>query len=51
MKLQKLNVVYRVEDPERIQQLKAEGFKEVKAKAKADLNAKDTNPDKDGKDK
>lgn len=44
MKLQKDNVIYRVEEEE-IQYLKSKGFKEVKAKAKADLT-----PKKDGKD-
>ena len=41
MKLQKQNVVYRVEDPAKIQELKAQGFKEVKAKTKADLTPKE----------
>lgn len=45
MKLQKDNVIYRVEKEEEIQYLKSKGFKEVKAKAKADLT-----PKKDGKD-
>lgn len=41
MKLQKGNVIYRVEEAEEIQYLKSKGFKEVKAKAKADLTPKD----------
>lgn len=32
MKLQKENVIYRVEDPKEIEYLKARGFKEVKPK-------------------
>ena len=32
MKLQKLNVIYTVEDPQEIQYLKSIGFKEVKEK-------------------
>lgn len=46
MKLQKQNVVYRVEDPEKIQQLKAQGFKEVREKVKM----KGMNPNKNEKD-
>lgn len=37
MKLKKQNVSYRTENPEEIQALKAQGFKEVKAKSKLDL--------------
>lgn len=40
MKLQKQNVIYRTDKPEEIEALKARGFKEVKEKAKAELNPK-----------
>ena len=43
MKLQKQNVIYRTEDIAKIQELKAQGFKEVKAKTKADLAPKEGN--------
>lgn len=43
MKLKKQNVIYRVEDPEEIQALKARGFKEVKPKSKLDLPPKEGN--------
>lgn len=55
MKLKKQNVIYRVEDPEEIQALKARGFKEVKPKSKLELSPKEgnnkPNDNKDGKDK
>ena len=55
MKLKKQNVIYRVEDPEEIQALKARGFKEVKPKSKLDLPPKEgnnkPNDNKEGKDK
>ncbi len=46
MKLQKQNVIYRTTDLDKIAELKAKGYKEVKAKSKLaeDLN-KDKNPD------
>lgn len=51
MKLQKQNVIYRVEDAAEIQLLKSQGFKEVKAKAKADLTPKEAKAEdnKEGK--
>lgn len=55
MKLKKQNVIYRTEDPEQIQVLKSQGFKEVKPKSKLDLSPKEgsnkPNNNKDGKDK
>lgn len=51
MKLQKQNVIYRVEDPEKIQELKAKGFKEVKPKSKLDLNDKEENNSKKKEEK
>lgn len=47
MKLQKLNVIYNVEDAAKIQELKAQGFKEVKAKTKAELTPKKDNKDEE----
>ena len=54
MKLKKQNVVYRVEEPEKIQELKSQGFKEVKQKSKLDLppkEGKEPENNKNGKDK
>ena len=51
MKLKKQNVIYRVEDPEKIQELKKQGFKEVKPKSKLELNDDgDKNPKKENKE-
>ena len=46
MKLQKQNVIYRVEDPNKIQDLKNKGFKEVKPKTKLELKEKEENSNK-----
>ena len=41
MKLQKGNVIYEIEDLDKIQEYKAKGFKEVKRKSKLELNSKE----------
>ena len=49
MKLQKQNVIYRVEDIEEIQFLKSQGFKEVRPKSKLEIESKEEKPSKPNK--